>query len=130
MVTIDPAQPAHLRLPSPALRRKLKTATGGNKQLLGTIMLAVLGETPRFPPALGLGAVISSDGMIFCDFVTKDGRLRTAAFVCDIEDLINNFRGLADHLKLSDEDRIILFSELRKWIKKDWRASSDWDKVR
>jgi hypothetical protein len=123
-------KPAHLRLPSFRLRRILKKATGENTTMLGTIMLAVLGETPRLPPALGLGAVISSDRLVFCDFVNRDGYLKTAAFVCDVEDLVNNFRGLADHLKLDDDDRIILFGELRKWIKKDWRASSNWDKLR
>jgi hypothetical protein len=98
-------------------------ATHGNRGMTGTVLLACLGQTPPHPPALGLGAVITSDGFVMCDFVGKDGVMHTGAFLDHIDLVIKAFRLLADHLKLGDEDREKMFLYLRGWIKKDWRAN-------
>lgn len=99
-------------------------ATRGNQSRLGAIVMAVLGQTPKEPPAFGLGAVITSDGYIMCDFLTRDGELHTAAFVGAVADLVDNCRGLADHLKLADDERLAFFQSVRAWVKRDYRAVS------
>lgn len=96
----------------------------GNKSRLGAIVMAVLGRTPHAPPAFGLGAVITSDGYIMCDFLTRDYVMHTSAFVGSVSDLVDNCRGLADHCKLTDDQRLQFFQSVRAWIKKDWRAVS------
>lgn len=99
-------------------------ATGGNRSQLGAILLAMLARVPRyssFPRFSGL-ATVTSDGFVMCNFYDKAGVFRPGAFVCDVEDLRDNFRGLADHLKLNDADRNAMFAELLKWIARDYRA--------
>lgn len=132
---------------------KVLAATNGNKSRLGAIVIAALGndpilepairdlwgvagfEAPRFvsgnpPPMMaraGLrwGATVSSDGMVFADFLNKRQEWHRGAFVGAIGDLTRNFRGLADHLHLNDTDRLALFNVLRQWIIKDWRSNSN-----
>ncbi len=98
-------------------------ATGGNRSQLGAIVLAVLGRTVSIPPAFNKeGAIITSDGFVLANFVNKDWQLFHSAFVCSIDDLTANISGLADHLKLSDEERVALFRKVREWCKTDYRA--------
>lgn len=99
-------------------------ATGGNKSQLGAIVIAVLGKAPDNPPRFGSAAVITSDGYVQAHFQTKDGVWHQGAFVGAVDDLVANFRGLADHLKLSDAERVEMFDELRKWISVDYRANA------
>lgn len=103
-------------------------ATGGNQSKLGAIVLAILG---KFPPSgrnmFGRTCTITSDGYVMADFTDRDGELHLGAFVGDVADLIRNFRGLADHLKLKDAERQEMFAELRKWIAKDWRSNPEYD---
>ena len=104
-------------------RSRAIAATRANQSQLGAIMLAILGRRPRRPPMFpGGGATITSDSYVTADFIDKDGVGHRGAFVCDIADLVRNFRELADHLKLTDEERTEMFSELRKWIRRDYRA--------
>lgn len=101
--------------------RQLIEATDGNNTQLGAILLATMGMYPRRLPAFGLRAVITSDSHIMCDFRTKDGSMHPNAFVCSVRDLQDNFRGLADHCKLSDPDRLALFDGVKRWIATDYR---------
>jgi hypothetical protein len=100
-------------------------ATQGNQSKLGAILIAVLGRAPDNPPRFGSGAVITSDGAVLCHFQDKRGDWHEGAFVCSVAELVSNFRGLADHLKLSDEDRKDMLNEVRMWVTTDYRAKSE-----
>lgn len=99
-------------------------ATRGNQSQLGCILLAVLAKAADNPPKITGSATITSDGYVLANFTGRDGIPRHQAFICDVEDLQRNFSGLADHLKLSDADRVAMFGEVKKWIWKDFRANS------
>jgi hypothetical protein len=109
---------------------RAEEATQGNGSKLGAILLGVLHRTPHQPPAYGSKAAITTDDKVFCDYLDQSGVYHRAAYVCEVGELVSNFRGLADHLKLTDAERKEMFAELRKWIVKDYRAVSDvnlWD---
>lgn len=100
-------------------------ATRGNQSRLGCILLACLGRNAKHPPAFGANAIITSDGFVMAHFVGKDGRGHHGALVGEISDLVGNFRGLADHLKLSDIDRKEMFDKVRQWISLDYRIKKE-----
>lgn len=100
-------------------------ATQGNSSLLGCILLSVIGRNARHPPWIESGVTIDADGVCYVNFVDKTYTEYVNAPICVVEDLINNFKGLADTLKLSDADRVALFDELRKWVVKDMRIVTD-----
>jgi hypothetical protein len=100
-------------------------ATRGPETKLGAILLAVLDKQRRTIPQFRGKATITSDGFVMCNFLAKDGGLRLGAFVCDVDDLVRNFRGLADHLKLSDAERKEMFQAVRNWIGTDYRSNKD-----
>jgi hypothetical protein len=109
---------------------RAEEATQGNESKLGAILLGVLKRSPHKPPAYGSKAAIGTDDKVFADYLDRAGIYHKAAYVCDVGELVVNFRGLADHLKLNDKDRKEMFDALRKWIVKDYRAVSDvnlWD---
>lgn len=97
-------------------------ATAGNQSLLGAILIATLGYATSNPPRIVSAAEITEDGGVVAFFQKRGEDGATLTRLCSVEDLVNNFRGLADALKLSDDDRTALFTELRKWIAKDHRV--------
>jgi hypothetical protein len=99
-------------------------ATHGGQSQLGAILCAVLRTRWGRPLSFNYSATVTSDGFVMCDFVDRHGTMRMGAFVCSVRELIENFRGLADHCKLDDKDRTELFKELRAWIYTDYRAKS------
>jgi len=105
---------------------KLKTvrSTMGNQSRLGCILIAVLGQMPKHPPRIRGGAIITSDGLVIADMELRNGKGFLATPLGDITEIRDNFRCLADHLKLGDDERRELFIELQKWIVKDYRATS------
>ena len=105
----------------PLAQRCLDNCEKGSQ--LRALVEAVFHIWPRKVPAFADNAVITSDGYVMSDFKDKAGRLHRMALVCDIEDLVGNFRGLADFMKLDDEERKKLFGELRMWIFVDYRAA-------
>jgi hypothetical protein len=114
---------------------KAEAATGGNQSQLGAMLIAILGRTPHAPPMFARylsdgtvvagKAVITVDGFVLCDFIHKSGIYSHHAIVCNVSDMVRNFRGLADHLKLTDAERKEMFDEVKKWIERDYRAKSD-----
>lgn len=100
-------------------------ATQGPRSMLGAILLAVLGKQRRTVPQFRGQATITSNGFVLCDYLDKSGQIRFGAFLCDVADLTRNFRGLADHLRLTDAERVEMFDALRNWIAKDYRAIRD-----
>jgi|CXWL01.1.fsa_nt_gi hypothetical protein len=104
---------------------KAVEATRGNQSRLGCILLAVLGRPAKHPPQFGSSATITSDGFVMADFVGRDGRGHMGARVCGADELRDNFRGLADHLKLDDANREAMFKAVRQWIAVDYRANKE-----
>jgi hypothetical protein len=135
MVNLDPSISPDVRPPSNAVKRKLIALTRSHTTAMGAVVLAVFGLTPSKPPAYGHGAVVGDpndpeDDTVRCDLLAHDGSYHAASVISTMADVRDNFRRLCDEAKLSDDDRRSVFGELRKWIKKDWRARSDWDKLR
>jgi hypothetical protein len=96
-------------------------ATQAHKSKLGCILLACIGRGQNKVPRFGRQAIITSDGYVTCPFLDRHGEGHAHSLVCTVDDLVRNFRGLADHLKLSDEERIEMFAAVRKWVSTDYR---------
>jgi len=98
-------------------------ATRGNQTMLGCILLAVIGRNAKNPPWFEPGAEIDADGFLLANFVGKDRVDHHQLIpVATVKDLVDEFRRLADAIKLDDADRIAMFAALRAWIVKDHRA--------
>lgn len=99
-------------------------ATTGNRTKLGAIVIAILGKAPNNPPAFNNAAKVTANGLILCDYWERDGSVHRGALVGSVQEVVGNFNGLADHLKLSDGQRLEMFGKLRAWITEDERAES------
>jgi hypothetical protein len=97
-------------------------ATKAHQSRLGAILLACLNLGRDKLPRFGTKAIVTSDGYILVDFWDKTGQYHHGAFAGDLQEMIDNFRGLADHLKLPDRDRWELFTAVRGWIVADYRT--------
>lgn len=89
----------------------------------GAIVMAMLAKVPKYGRAYGQT----------CDILTNDivitphrinGLWTEQRPIGTITAVRDNMRRLADHCKLDDEEREALFDELRKWVRKDYRAVS------
>lgn len=99
----------------------LIAATRGNQTRLGSIFLAALGKRPPSNRRMfSRHAVITKSGKVVADFIDSRGDVHAAQIVCTVQELRDNFRGLADHCKLSDKDREELFNTIRSWISRDY----------
>jgi hypothetical protein len=122
MVTIRGEQSGrrYLRKPKVSWKTKALAATRGSQ--FGAIIECALGigvgqtTGPRFVGK----ATVTSDGFIMCDFIDRNGCYRHSAFVGAKDDLTRNYRGLSDHLKLSERDRANFRRALARWIRQDW----------
>lgn len=87
--------------------------------------MAMLARVPRLADAYGDTADIWPDGRV-ATMVRRRGvwgdKPEVIGTIIAVRD---NVRRLADHCKLSDKDRLALFEELRKWIRRDCRAKSE-----
>lgn len=116
----DPAYDWRVRI----VRASLGTTTG-------LIAMAMLAKRPAVGPAFGPTCEIDTEGRVYT--MVRALRMdRTSRFVGWSMEMIgtiisvrDNMRRLADHCKLSDSDRLAMFEELRKWVKKDARAVSE-----
>lgn len=70
---------------------------------------------------------IDKDGQAWLTFVHQrpEGFVAERECLGPIEEVNDNFRRLADALKLDDPDRIAMFDALRAWFAKDDRATSE-----
>jgi hypothetical protein len=99
---------------------KAQAATRGTQ--LGAIIACALGreiDGPRFHGK----ASVTSDGFVMCSFTGADGREHMGAFVGSLSDLTRNAGGLADHLKLSAEEREAFYDAIKEWIALDYHGS-------
>jgi hypothetical protein len=100
------------------------------------MLIAAMGHLPANAPRFSntTGAVILAgeiadrlgrkDGDMMADFQSANDRPYLATVICHVDEFVANFRGLCDHLSLTDTDRIAMFDVLRNWIRKDFRAVS------
>lgn len=98
--------------------------TGGNRTMAGAVILAMLGRaTTR--PHFGRQGFIDAQGIVRSSLVARHTGWHPNVPICDKITLRDTFRKIADELKLSDQDRIAMFDELKKWIAKDLSAHYD-----
>lgn len=94
------------------------------------IIMAMLVRQPRLADAFGETADILLNGTV----VTRVRRRGVWSIrkepIGSIIAVRDNVRRLADHCRFSDAEREALFAELRKWIRKDYRATSTGDVIR
>ena len=99
--------------------------TGGNQTQLGVYVLAILGlQHGRKPPRLGSTAKIDVNGMLISNMQNAEGKMFRDVTLDSVQEVVDNFRRFADHLKLADVEREEMFAELRKWIVHDARANA------
>ena len=90
---------------------------------VGLIVLSILGMQTKNGFSFGPTCDIRLDGMVET-VVKRPGlrpRIETIGSIVAVRDSV---RRLADHCKLSDGEREALFDELRKWVRRDARATS------
>ncbi len=110
----DPARPWQWRV----LRASLPTTTG-------IIMRSMLGQNSRKGICFNyIGCDISEGGM--CWVQARHGQVGAWRWtrLGDIKAVRDNVRKLADHCHLNDAERNELFDHLKRWIRKDARATS------
>lgn len=100
-------------------------ASRGNSTLIGTLVLAVLGRNAKSAPAAGENAIITDNGWIVTKFLTREGKLHEAAPVGRVSDIVDVLRQLSDAALLNDAERVEFFAQVRAWIVRDYRATSD-----
>lgn len=112
---------------------------------MGAVVLSVLAHTyddampvllrivfPGFTsiaaPFYCTAAKVDKSGAVVADCVTKDGQIVKDAVVFQSEgEMQDNFRRLADHLKLNDSDRVELFKCVQRWVVADRRLDPTFD---
>jgi hypothetical protein len=115
------------------------------KGLTGAVVLSVLAHSfdeamptllaivfPGFKsitaPFLSSAARVDKTGAVVADMVTRNGSILKDAVLYPTETkLRDDFRQLADRLKLSDPDRIELFKCVQRWVVADRRLDPTFD---
>lgn len=100
-----------------AIRASLGSTTG-------MVVMAMLAKRPKNGPAFGENCDILADGKVTAR-VRRYGLWGAPEAIGTVEAVRDNLRRLCDHCRFSDRDREACFEELRKWIRKDYRAKSE-----
>lgn len=112
--------------PKDSWQRRAVERTGGNTSLMGCFVLAILGwQHGRKPPRFGRVARINKEGIAFTNLQSRNGEVYPDHMLGPLKTILDNFRGLAEDLKLNDEETKAMFGELRKWFLVDERAKSE-----
>jgi hypothetical protein len=103
---------------------KAIVATRGNQTMLGAIFLQIIGKSAKHPPQIVGTASVDEEGLCWTLLRKAHAGEIAEGVVClgQIGDIVDEFRRLADFLKLDDPERVELFDELRKWVAVDLRA--------
>lgn len=78
-------------------------------------------------PFLTSAATVEKNGAIVAKVMERDGVERKRALYRNEVEMRNEFRRLADRLKLSDADRTELFAAVKKWVVADRRLDPTMD---
>lgn len=115
------------------------------RQPIGAVVLSVLSHTydevlltflhatfPGFaglnPPGIVSAARISKTGAIVADFMDAEGNVTKNAVIYRSEKILRDeFRRLADRLKLNDADRTEMFKVVQRWVVADMRLDPNFD---
>lgn len=95
----------------------------------GVIVQAMFAKVPRNGMAFGPTCDILLDGTVITNF-RNFGKWTPDTKIGDVTSMRDNMRRLADHCKLNDADRLALFVELNKWVRKDHRALAEAERER
>ena len=99
--------------------------TRGNQTMMGCLFLAVIGRNAANPPWVESAITILEDGACLVNFVNRERTEYTNLKFCHVTDLKDQFNRLADEINATDEERVAMFGELRKFIKEDRRLEND-----
>jgi hypothetical protein len=92
------------------------------------LRVAFPGFTSIATPFLCSAAKVDKTGAVVADLVSSDGVIRKDIVLYTNEIFLrNDFRYLADELKLSDPDRIELFKCVQRWVVADRRLDPTMD---
>lgn len=90
----------------------------------GAILRAVLGHQSKVGLAFGSYCDITKGGVCWTMVRYRKGEPFSWVALGEITAVRDNLRHLADHCKLNDRDRTEMFVSLKKWIRRDDRATS------
>lgn len=86
------------------------------------------GFTSLAAPFFSTAGKVAKGGQIVADMVTKTGKVSKDFQIYRNEiDLRDDFRRLADHLKLNDTERAELFGAVKRWVVADRRLDPTMD---
>lgn len=86
-----------------------------------TLLRVVFNRRDIERPFFASGAEIQLSGKLVCDLVEKSGIVHPVV-VYESTDLLNrDMRILADHLKLTDAERLELYAAVQRWVVADHR---------
>ena len=107
-----------------AIRATMGTATQEGDGLMLCFVLAVLGlQSGVKPPRFGRVGRIDADGLLYSNMQDSNYKIYRDHCLGPVDTVVDNFRGLADHLKLEDWERLEMFDAFKKWIFHDARAN-------
>lgn len=90
--------------------------------------VAFPGFTSIVPPFLCTAGKIAKTGAVIADVVQRNGTItKNTVLYKNDKKLRDDFRRLADKLRLGDQDRLELFSALKRWIVCDYRLDPTMD---
>jgi hypothetical protein len=99
-----------------------------DEQLLTLLKVAFPGFESISAPFLSSAGRVAKSGAIVADVVQRDGRIERQEVLYRNEiELRDDFRRLADALKLDDSDREQLFIAVKKWVVADHRLDPTMD---
>ena len=77
-------------------------------------------------PCLCSAGRIAKSGAIYATILSEMGRENRVLYKSEIE-MRDDFRRLADRVKLTDNERILMFASLQNWIVADYRLDPTMD---
>lgn len=99
-----------------------------DEQMLPLLQVVFPGFTSITAPFLSSAGRVMKNGAIVADVVRPTGKIDKRAVIYRSEiELRDDFRRLADRIKLSDRDREQLFIAVQKWVVADYRLDPAMD---
>lgn len=96
--------------------------------LLPLLQVVFPGFSSITAPFFSTAGKVAKSGHIVADMVTKVGKIeKDFPIYRDETEMQNDFRRLADSLKLSDSDRTEMFGALKRWVVADRRLDPTMD---
>lgn len=98
-------------------------ALRGNQTQLGCVVIAVCQRSHLHgAPKYASKAMITKDGVVCAGHMNAHGKTYPLAPIMTVQNLVDEWRRLADQIGASDAERKSMFDELRKWVVRDDRA--------